>query len=101
MPDTMRVRLTQPIIEHGELEDYPVFLPKGSIGNVLAFSRPVNGLKGSRYSPRRILVSFPAAFVGSDSAHCGGTIEDWEIDVDANHLEFVDVQYEAEQVTCV
>jgi hypothetical protein len=83
MTDVMRVRLTQTIIDAPKGEDYPVFIPKGSIGTVCDFQP----------GPRRqyVTVAFGSALVGPGQNQVGTcSIEEWQIDVDPHHLEFFD-----------
>jgi hypothetical protein len=83
MPEVMRVRLTQTIIDAPRGEEYPVFVPKGSIGEVMDFQP----------GPRRqyVTVMFGAALVGPGHGQIGTcSVEAWQIDVDPHHLEFVD-----------
>lgn len=81
MPEVMRVRLLHTILDAPRGEDYPVFVPKGSIGTV-------DGIDPKR---KTVTVSFGAAFVGPRHGTIETpTIESWQIDVSPDRLEFHD-----------
>lgn len=81
-PTGIRVRVTQAIIDAPAREDYPVFIPRGAEGTVQGFDP----------KRRTVTVAFDAVAVGD---HIGGyTVDAWEYDVPAGHLEYVSLTSE-------